>query len=148
VCDENDVNPITGSVKPKEFEVDNDNKLWSVLCGLREEIQWLTRKSYEFKREDMVEAIIIATEVAVVMRVSLAELLEHVIAQYRCAEEDDIHEYAKVPERDVIGVEVGIAAWKAARIGMSEQEITDRVRKSVQSAREYEAREANHHDGE
>ena len=47
--DQNEVNPITGSVKPKEFEIDNDNPLWQVLCRLRQEIQWLTREGYEFQ---------------------------------------------------------------------------------------------------
>jgi hypothetical protein len=102
--DQNEVNPITGSVKPEEFEIDNENQLWCVLLRVREELQWLTREGYEFTESDMLEAIFLVTEVAAIMRVDLGDLLESVVCHFRCAIEDDIHDNnAKMPKRLRLG---------------------------------------------
>jgi hypothetical protein len=139
ITDDYNMNPITGSERPVEFQIHNGNPLHEALYKIRREIQWLQSEGYKFCAEDCDEASWVMTEIAACMRIGLGELIERVISAYRCAVEDDCaHERSRIPEREVIGNQVRGATWRAASIGLSEDDVIEGVRTIFRSRKAME----------
>jgi hypothetical protein len=142
VCDENDVNQITGAERPEDFQVHNKNSLFYMLEDIVSEIQWLTSEGYEWVGEDLDWARYLLVSVALAMREPLARLLVDVVSVYQAFEKEDFaHPRSRIPESEYLLGEVGEAAWKAALL-MSEEDITDHARKCARNRKEQEARVA------
>ena len=89
--DEIEVNLITGSVRPEQFEIGNDKPLCDALYRVRQEVPWLKGENYDFRLNDIQEAIWLVTELSVVMQVGLNDLLGAIAGQYTVAQGDIPH---------------------------------------------------------